>query len=507
MLVVALLPMLARLALIPVFPVPEPLFADEFGHLLIGDTFAAGRLATAPHPMGAHFESIYVIQRPSYASYYPVGQGLLLAIPILFGLNPWLGVWLSIGLMCATIYWMLQGWMPSRWALLGALLTGFRLSVLSHWMNSFWGGAVPAIGGALVIGALPRILRRGRPQDSVLLGVGLSILGQTRPYEGLLLSLPVGIVILVWLFRTRTVTWRWRTVNVILPLCAVLSCFLLFTAYYNFRVTGNPVELPYQLYQARYGVPQSFIFQPVLPPGASSELPELQANYDAQVMAHNRSGSWPAMVTELLVKAQRLWTFYFQPVWTFPLLFLPWFCNRRYWFLVATAIFVVLGIALYPFFYPHYLAPACGIVIALVVRSIRWLRVTEWRGRAVGSGLAFGIVLVSAMGLLISPAGADVMAPGGVYSNTPRSRIVKKLEQTGGKHLILVQYGPTHAFHYGMVNNGADIDASRVVWARDLGPARNDELIRYYPDRTVWTYDPDVFPINLVAYPVQPSAR
>ena len=69
---------------------------------------------------------------------------------------------------------------------------------------------------------------------------------------------------------------------------------------------------------------------------------------------------------------------------------------------------------------------------------------------------------------------------------------------------MIVHYGPNHEFQYGVVNNDADIDNSPVVWARDLGAAKNDELVRYFRGRTVWTYDPDKFPIHLLPYENSP---
>jgi hypothetical protein len=108
------------------------------------------------------------------------------------------------------------------------------------------------------------------------------------------------------------------------------------------------------------------------------------------------------------------------------------------------------------------------------------------------------------MGMVISPAGSDLQPQGLVYTRTPRTRVLRKLEEHGGKHLVLVNYGPQHRFHYSVIYNNADIDNSTVVWVRDLGPARNDELVRYFRGRTVWTYDPDQFPIHLLPYGSRP---
>ncbi len=507
MLFVALLPMAVRLMLLPIYGIPQPVIADEFGHLLLADTFASGNMANPPHPMREHFESIYVLQSPSYTSIYPVAQGLLLAVPKFFGMHPWFGVWLSVGLMCASIYWMLAGWMPQRWALLGAVLAALRLGVLSHWMNTYWGGAVAAIGGALVLGALPRIFRGRVGYHAAVLGLGLGILAQSRPYEGFLLAIPAGVALLVWLLRTESVSWKVRLRGVVLPLAAVVSCVVAFTAYYNWRVTGNPLQLPYLLYQKLYGVPQSFYWQQPVPPGNSVQLPEIAANYRWQLDRHNVRDSLTEMAKVAGEKLESLWMFYLQPAWTLPLMALPWIWkDRRLRFLLLAGAFVLAGVALYPLLYPHYLAPICAVFVAVVVQGIRHLRLWQWRNRPVGASLACGILILSATGLVTAPAGADLLSANLVTTRTPRSRILEKLEERGGRHLIIVHYGPAHLFHIGWIYNAADIDNSPVVWARDLGPAKNAELIKYYRGRSIWYFDADASQVHLEPYPAEPAA-
>jgi uncharacterized protein (TIGR03437 family) len=493
---VGALPLIVRIALLPVLGVPGPLVADEFGYLLLADTFASGRLTNPTHPFWKHFETVYVFHQPTYASIYPFAPAILLAIPKLIGVHPWLGVWFGAGLMCALVCWMLQGWLPPKWALLGGLLAVFRFSLVSSWMNTYWGGATAAIGGLLILGALPRIMKQQRRRDSVLFGLGLAILAQSRPYEGILFALPPMLLLGVWLLRERSVLARIRWRNVALPLGAVMAALVAATAYYDWRVTGDPLLMPYILHQRIYGTPQTLFWQaPIQDAPGVHEYRDIADVFQWQLAAHRKGFSWGQEAERL----ESFWHFYLQPLLSLPLLLLPLVLRRRYlWVLLLSAIALLAGNAMYPFFFPHYAAPLCGLIILFVVYGMRYLRVLTFRARA-GGALVFRLLflLIGVSTLCITAGG--LLQPWHVAATfTSRDQVLKQLKERGGKHLVLVRYSPNHEFHYGVVFNDADIDRSQVVWAHQLDMASNRALISYYADREAWVFNPDEMPVTLI---------
>src|SRR6202044_151728 len=162
---------------------------------------------------------------------------------LLFG-HPWFGVLCTTTLMCAAICWMLQAWLPPPWALLGGLLAVLRLGLFSYWINTYFGaGSIVALGGALVLGALPRFIKRARFRDPLFMAVGVALLGISRPYDGLLLCLPVGVYLGRWIFRGKnrpSPGLLLRRTALPLALIMVAGAWM---AYYDYRVFGNPLTL------------------------------------------------------------------------------------------------------------------------------------------------------------------------------------------------------------------------------------------------------------------------
>src|SRR5581483_12165318 len=96
-----LLPVLIRILLLPLLPVPRPAIQDEFSYLLAADTFASGRLTNPTPALAEHFETPQVMVRPTYASKYPPFSAMLMALGQKLTGDAWVGVWLSLGLLCS----------------------------------------------------------------------------------------------------------------------------------------------------------------------------------------------------------------------------------------------------------------------------------------------------------------------------------------------------------------------------------------------------------------------
>ena len=425
-LLVGLAPLVVRLLALPWMPPPAPRIHDEFSHLLLADTLAHGRIVNPVHPLWPHFDSMHILARPVYASPYPPANGAAMALGQRLAGHPWAGVCLSVGLMCAALCWMLQGWVSPGWALLGSGLMAARLGVSSYWMNSYYGGAMGAIGGALALGALPRLCKRRRWQDAAIFGAGVVLLANSRPYEGLVFTAPMA-VFLAWKLRGRLFT---RSVAV--PLAAVLGLSAVAMGYVYSRFTGNPAVMPYAYFRSNFTETPHFVFQSPRPARVHlhRETRDYYTNWETGSYRDARANRSPHGVGDKLKGYAR---FYVGPALAIPvaLALLGW-KRSRVRFLFLTLIAMASALVLEVWHSPHYASPALGAVTLLVVEGLRQARLARW-GR----------------GLVAALCAASVSTPvihGGTRVGDGRDRqaIVRRLQGTGERHLILARYAFGH---------------------------------------------------------------
>jgi hypothetical protein len=477
-----------RVALLPLLPVPLPGIHDEFSYLLMADTFAHGRLANPPHPMWMSFETFHVNWFPTYSSMYPPAQGAVLALGRLLG-SPWLGVLLSAAAMCAATVWMIGVWMPSRWAFLAGALVALKLGLTSYWVNSYWGGAVAAIGGALVLGALPRLFRHERLRDALILGVGVAVLANSRPYEGFVFCLPAAFLFVRWLRlkarnkADRGIPWT----RVIAPLCTVLLLAVAFMGYYNWRLTGNALLFPHTLNERAYESVPPFFWQ--------APLPEKHYNNDRFEEFFNvwereeYTRSWKGFLDVSVTKTIRFGSAF---CWLGMVLALPGLplalSDGKLRVLWVTLGCVLVAVYLVVWSNAHYAAPATCLFFALVVQSLRHVRTIRSARFAWGKALSRAAVTLLVVNTAVAAARRECDP---IYwtckSDESRALVLQRLQAEPGKHLVMVRYNEDDlSVHDEWVFNGADIDGSKVIWARELDRAQNKKLFEYFKDRKVW---------------------
>lgn len=498
-----LLVLLGRLAMLPLREIPKPYVPDEFCYLLQADTFSSLRLTNAPHPMGDFFENPFLLQRPTYNAKFPPGQGMMLAAGQLLTGNPWFGVWLSCGLLAATLCWALHGWFQPSWALFGSALT-LPLCLTSYWMDSYWGGAVAAIGGSLVVGAVPRILGRNglehRHRASAILAFGAVLIACTRPFEGLLVLLPLFIYLLL----------RRPPLRVWIPAAAVFAIGMGWLGYYNYRVTGNPARLPYLEYDSQYPSTSHFNILP-LPPPVKFRTENLTWNdaWERRNWALARGPQWVAFRSNRWMGI--LNSFFGSAVLVFPLL-LFWrqlIPNRRLRPLWWALLLSFAGSWVEVIYIEHYAAPLLAVLLILVVHSFRHLR--RWKFQGHPTGLALTRTLLAAMMLLwLGREGLHLVRRqpvGETPDNSHKSEIEAALEEKGPAHVVLVRYNyralqteKPMDIHSDWSYNRADIDSAPVIWAHDLGPEENRRLLQYFKGRAFWLFRPDDLPGHLEPY-------
>jgi hypothetical protein len=305
-----------------------------------------------------------------------------------------------------------------------------QYGVFSYWSQTYWGGMVPALGGALAFGAIRRLWDRYSWQNSLWLGLGLIVLAGSRPLEGFLALLPISFVFVRHLWRNRS----WREVGfwpkLVLPCTAIVACGAFALGAYNRTITGSAFKTPYALHEQQYQESPPFIFMP-LRPKLTYSSPMLQFYYEINDMRPyltQRVPKW--FVTGTAQKFATWWEFYCGFILSVPLILpgllrkgkirwlqaallaalialsffssptalfvrgmidllvigqvvLLWFVFDDKWsrLAIATCSLLEFELLFAKWEFPHYFAPAACLVLYLEVKGLR--KIWNWNSQAV----------------------------------------------------------------------------------------------------------------------------
>jgi hypothetical protein len=295
------------------------------------------------------------------------------------------------------------------------------------------------------------------------------------------------------------------------PAAVVLAFTAIFMGYYNYRVFRNVFTPPYAVNRATYASVPHFVWQSARPEPVYRHkvMRDFYSGFERVYFLKGRRAS--GLLSNTATKLMGNTLFFFGIALLPPLAMLPRVIrDNRVRFLVLAAAVFALGLCGEVWVNAHYIAPFVAGMYALLLQAMRHLRLWRPAGAPSGSALvrllALTCVVMSAVRLYAGPLKVDLGSwPTMGWYGPPtegdrRAHVLSELESYPGEQLAIVRYAPNHDSFGEWVYNAASIDNSKVVWARDVDPATNAELRRYFRDRTVWLVEPDANPPKISRY-------
>lgn len=474
-----------------------PKYHDNQSYAIQAQIIASGRLWLPAHAHSEFFDTFHVLVEPVYASMYFPGAAMVFAIGVLLGLPFWVTA-VVIAAGCTAMLYRVIAEIVDNFAGLLAALWLVSLIWFRHLSTMLMSHSVLLLLGLTMFWAYLRWRRERRVRWCLVIGLVSGLAAVTRPADALCYAIPIGIAILLDLGR-RHFAEHFRA-GVMIVAGAVP--FLLIQVIFNLGVSGKPFESPYRVYLDRDAPQLSFGFHEFDPSIApKSQLPQKQIYHDAynaDLIRTHRPGN--LFQTWLNLSTGRLRLILES---TTPSLLLGPFLLLGFLTLTTrprVALFMILPLycLLYLFYaallrhYTPAIAPATILIGVLGIHE--WE--TIWpRARAAMATLA----AVMTVGLCIivlpevNPHMADDPFPYPEMVDA-RENIPKNVERPA---LVFVKFTPLEGqnVHSEPVYNfdAARIDDNPIIYAHDLGPAKNGELLRYYaqlqPQRHVYHYD------------------
>jgi hypothetical protein len=471
---------------------PTPRIHDEFSYLLAADTFASGRWTNPAHALWQHFETYHVLQQPTYQSKYLPLHGAVLALGKTLTGYFLAGSWLELIAGALATYWALCAVTSIPLALIATLAVSLKIAFTP--MASGYMGCFAFCAGALLIGVALRwesIARTGRRMPlavSMLFAISLAILLHTRPYESAFFTLPLLGWILLHGFRHKRHRDLVKTgLIAVITLAAALSALGL----YNAKVTGNAFSFPYVLHD------QQYLRDPVVLwasgyPEVTYRHQEMERTYEMFSKRVLRVAWQTENILQFGVATLGKWLLLWKYLGGVALtvLAIAGIRTTHPAILVACVSFIV-GLSTITYALPYYAVGGYTLFAVLAVRGLdRLIGQGSPTSQSGQSKLSAPFFLALVATLLLTPVATFthfVQSTGSPPSVLVRdqSTIAERIRNTPGKHLVVIHY-PEAAFPEEWVFNEANIDDSKVVWARSMGELRDNRLKAYFNNRQIW---------------------
>lgn len=333
------------------------------------------------------------------------------------------------------------------------------------------------------------------------MGTGIWILANSRPFEGLVLTICILLALLRSSLKSSASENRATRRAILLPSVLCLLCMTLQIGYYNYRITGSPLTLPYMAHERTYGATPQLVWQ-APPAPVSYNHPRIERFYHTNdsrqyYLLRTLAGFLSFNQMKLAVVLDG---FYGSLNMVLILGVLPLLLRKSPDARLATA---TLACVLCAFLFEkshfiHYMAPAMSLFLYLLYACLQ--EITRWKWQGVAFGKPFAALWIAS--LLVIGGHALVTLPFADAEPFPfrRSQIVQELKAKGGKHLVLVHYGEAHDLNAEWVYNEADIENSPIVWAEEMGQERDIPLLEHFRNRQLWTLNADDFSAPLTPF-------
>ena len=286
--------------------------------------------------------------------------------------------------------------------------------------------------------------------------------------------------------------------------------------YYDYKAFGSPTTLPYTVDRKTYAIAPYYIWQQPRPEPAYRHEAMRNFYQKGEMGFYRQIHTLKGFIPYSLEKAGFTLLFYAGFILLIPLIMVRRiFLDRRIRILVVCVLVLSGGLIIEIFLLPHYVAPFIAAFYAIGLQMMRHLRLWKPEGKAVGLAMVRFTVTVCVLlaGVRLFAQPLHIAPPAWPPSNwnftwfgpehfgIERDQIETQLEHLPGPQLAIVRYTHDHYPLDEWVYNGADIDGSKVVWAREMDAAHNLELMHYYGERKAWLVEPDAIPARISPYP------